>query len=208
MNNKNVNFKDRTGEKHITNQGYEVEIIEYFNSLNCTILFSNGLICKNIIYRHIKNGYIKNPLHKTVYNIGYMGVGDYVTVINKKKTRVYLSWYSMMKRSYSEKYHKIYPTYKDVKVCEEWQNFQTFAKWFYENYNPEIMQGWHLDKDILIKDNRIYSPDTCIFVPNEINCVFTSRVNMKNKILALDKYKELFSVSVYENLLSVIKQID
>ena len=61
------------------------------------------------------------------------------------------------------------PTYKDVTVCEEWHCFQNFAEWYDENY----VEGWCLDKDILIKENKTYSSKTCCFVPNEINVLFT-----------------------------------
>ena len=57
----------------------------------------------------------------------------------------------------------------------EWHNFQVFAKWFDENYK----EGFVLDKDILLKGNKIYSPDTCVFVPREINGIFTLRQNKR-----------------------------
>jgi hypothetical protein len=56
----------------------------------------------------------------------------------------------MLKRRYSKK-GEHYKYYKDVKICEEWYNFQNFAEWFENNYNPETMQSWQLDKDILVK---------------------------------------------------------
>ena len=43
------------------------------------------------------------------------------------------------------------------------------------------MQGWELDKDILIKGNKVYSPETCCFVPQEINCLFTNCKSVRGK---------------------------
>lgn len=197
---KNANFIDRTGEKHITNQGYEIEILEYIGSGNCTILLDNKLTIKNVSYRNIKKGHINNPFHPKAYNNGYMGIGEYSSKNNGSKTKAYNLWISIFKRSYSDVYHEKYPTYKNVTVCEEWKCFQNFAKWFYENYKPH-MEGWHLDKDILVKGNKLYSPETCIFIPNELNCVFTNRVDNKNKIKALERFKDFIPIKVYKSLI-------
>ena len=89
-----------------------------------------------------------------------------------KPTKIYRIWKGIIGRCYSEKVQRKNPTYKDVTVCKEWHNFQNFAEWYDENYNPETMQGWQLDKDILFKCNKIYSPETCAFVPKEINILF------------------------------------
>ena len=78
----------------------------------------------------------------------------------------------MLRRCYDEKLHKKYPTYIDCKVCEEWLNFQNFAKWYYNNYYEIENEKICLDKDILHKGNKIYSPDNCVFVPNNINVLF------------------------------------
>ena len=108
------------------------------------------------------------------YGIGYIGDGKYKSRDeNKKKTKAYNTWGHMLRRCYDPYYLNEHPTYRDCIVCEEWHNFQNFAKWFYENYyecNDEQMQ---LDKDILIKGNKIYSPNTCILVPKRINSLFT-----------------------------------
>ena len=117
-----------------------------------------------------------------VYGIGYSNDGKY------KKTKDYTNqnghtiptpsyrvWVEMLKRCYDTKYQLHKPTYKDCSVCEEWLNYQKFAQWYEENYyevnDNEVMR---LDKDILVKGNKIYSPQTCIFVPNNINVMFTS----------------------------------
>lgn len=166
--------EDRVGEKYTTNEGYGVEIIEYLNKNKCTILFEDGLILENKKFNDVKKGRIKNPYHKSVYNLGYIGQGNFKRSFNRQNTKSYTSWVNMIGRCYNEKELLKYPTYVDCSVAECWHNFQNFAKWFEENYRPEIMQGWHLDKDILVKGNKVYSPETCCFVPQEINTLFTS----------------------------------
>lgn len=69
----------------------------------------------------------------------------------------------------------VHPTYKGCTVCDEWHNFQVFAKWYDENYYLLDDQRTELDKDILIKGNKTYSPETCVFVPQRINGLFTKR---------------------------------
>ena len=78
----------------------------------------------------------------------------------------------MLERCYSQKTQEKHTTYKECSVSEEWYNFQNFAEWMDKNYNYETMQKWHLDKDILFKGNKIYSPERCAFVPQEINVLF------------------------------------
>ena len=101
---------------------------------------------------------------------GYIGVGKY-----RKSThgRIYEVWRDMLRRCYDDKRQIKSPTYKGCTVCEEWHNFQNFAKWYEENYYEIEGQRMHLDKDILFKGNKIYSPQTCIFVPQRINLLFT-----------------------------------
>lgn len=165
-------IKDRVGEKHLNNQGCEFEIIEYFNCNNCTVQFEDGYISKNVHYSNIKRGSVKNLYHREVCGIGYIGEGIYKCRYKKELAKEYRTWADMLKRCYDRKELEKHPSYKDVIVCEEWHNFQNFAKWFEENYNPETMDGWHLDKDILVKGNKIYSPETCTFVPHEISMLF------------------------------------
>ena len=205
---KNANFVDRKGEIFITNQGYEVKIIEYFNCFNCTILLDNKIVIKNTIYNHIKKGHINNPYHPALYDIGFIGEGDYTSVVNKVRTKEYKLWASMLKRSYSEKYKEKFPSYIGITVCEEWHNFQNFAKWVSFNYNPETMKDWHLDKDLISEGNKIYSPETCCFVPNKLNCVFTSRVDKKKKFKALNEFRGQIPNNLYECILAEIESND
>ena len=163
---------------YFNNKGDEFRIEEYINSENVTVKFNDGTIKKHVTMHNIKRGAVKNLYKKEILNVAFSGDGAYSWT---KDRLAYSKWKGILERSYSENFTNKYPTYKDVTVCEEWHNFQNFAKWFYDNYNPEIMQGWHLDKDILVKGNKIYSPETCAFVPLEINLLFLKNKSTRGK---------------------------
>lgn len=131
----------------------------------------------------------------SVYGIGYIGVGNYRTTVNRKKTKEYSKWNNILHRGYDKKYKERNPTYKDCYVADTWHNFQNFAKWFEENY----VEGWELDKDILINGNKIYSPETCCFVPREINALFKSPKEGVTSLpsgVSYDKFNKKYKVSV------------
>jgi hypothetical protein len=167
-----IEYKKRLGEVCVNNEGYEMEVIEYNNANNIVIKFldKNGYQV-NATHRQFKLGNISNPYHKSYLNVGYFGEGGYKARINGKKTKAYVVWGSMLTRCYKDDRNL---TYNNVTVCEEWLNFQNFAKWFEENYDSETMQNWQLDKDVICKDCKTYSPDTCCFIPQDINFLFTS----------------------------------
>jgi len=81
----------------------------------------------------------------------------------------------MLRRCYSKKYQSTRPTYIGCTVCDEWLNFQNFAKWYDENYyefENNSKRGMNLDKDILNKNNTIYCPEYCVYVHDRINLLF------------------------------------
>ena len=169
---------DRTGEKGINTFGSEMIIIEYRKENDIDVYFPEyDWTFKGVKYINFKNGNIKCPYERRYFGIGYLGEGKYKVSENGKRTRVYDTWYRMLERCYSEKYHEKEPAYIGYKVCEEWHNFQNFAKWYKENYYEIEGERMHLDKDILVKGNKIYSTETCIFVPHRINVLFTKRQN-------------------------------
>lgn len=77
----------------------------------------------------------------------------------------YKKWKSMIERSCSVKYKDAYPAYADVSVCDEWVYFSNFKSWM----ETQDWEGKELDKDILLIGNKIYSPDTCVFVDAKLN---------------------------------------
>lgn len=93
-----------------------------------------------------------------------------IPVPNKLYRKEYLCWSDMFKRCYNENWIEKHPTYVETEVCDEWLKFSNFLKWHQENY----VEGWHLDKDLL-GDGKIYSPETCCFIPAYINKFLTKR---------------------------------
>ena len=169
---------DRIGEKNINNFGSEMIITEYRRALDIDVYFTEyNWTFKNARYGDFKKGNIKCPYERRVYGIGYVGEGEYKTSENKKPTKVYDTWKGMLRRCYDKKYHKKEPTYIDCETYKSWLNFQNFGKWFDKNYYEIEGEKMCLDKDILIKHNKIYSPKTCVFVPQTINSLFTKRDN-------------------------------
>jgi len=167
-------FKDRTGGKYTNKNGYTVEIIKYVNWHNCTIKFEDGTIVEGISFGNISGGTFGNKNHRSFSGVGYFGYGKFKG--DNPLTSFYLNtWSCMLKRCYRDDVHKRQPHYKGCTVAEEWHNFQNFAQWMEDNYNPVTMKSWQLDKDTINKGNTIYSKESCIFIPSEINLIFTKR---------------------------------
>ena len=202
---------DRTGEKGINNFGSEMVIVNSYMEFNdkhkrnytyFDVYFPKyNWTFEHVLYNNFKKGNIKCPYERRYYEVGYLGEGKYDINENGKHTKCYNTWHDMLKRCYDENFHKRQPTYIDCNVSEEWHNFQNFAKWYYENYYEIEGQKMCLDKDILMKYNKIYSPDTCVFVPNIINVLFTK--NDKNRgnnpigVFDCEKVKYRVECSVY-----------
>jgi len=85
----------------------------------------------------------------------------------------YLKWHDMINRCYNDSFHERQPQYKGCTVCEEWLNYSNFKVWYDQNKIPGM--SLDLDKDILFKGNRVYSPETVAFVPHAINTLFLSK---------------------------------
>lgn len=159
--------------------GTQMQIIREKNGMGIDVQFLDayGYIKEHSTYANFKRGQIKNPYDKSVYGVGYIGNGKYATSIGRANIIEYSEWRSMIKRCYSETNKERYPAYYNIcSVEEEWHNYQNFAEWYNEN-KYECEGRLHIDKDILIPGNKIYSKDTCILVPQRINMLFVNKPN-------------------------------
>jgi hypothetical protein len=170
---KGIGLIDRTGEINYNHYGSKMNIVEYYDANSIVVEFDNGFKkpCK---YGDFKRGKIINPYDRMVYGVGYFGEGKYKCSIDNKDTLVYRIWHSLIQRCYSEnrQMNSNSKSYIGCTVCEEWLNFQNFAQWYEDNYYEVDNERMTVDKDILHKGNRVYSPDNCLIVPNNINCLF------------------------------------
>lgn len=139
-----------------------------------------------------------------------VGINDYDGNIrpNGVLLQSYKTWKGMIFRCYDEKELKTHPSYKDCSVCKEWLYFSNFKKWFDDPQNGYI-NGYMLDKDILCAGNRIYSPETCCFVPNEINILVRKAYDNKDLPTGVFLSREdVFCASYKNHYLGVFNKVE
>lgn len=116
------------------------------------------------------------------YGKGCIGVGKHSLSVSKRERTL---WGDLLKRCFCEKYQKRKPTYKNATVSKEWLDFQNFAEWCgsqkFFNAKDASGKSYQLDKDILVRGNKVYSPDTCCFIPSQINSLFSYVKSTKGK---------------------------
>lgn len=171
--------KEYIGKIYENKYGTLFKIVSYTNYQNVYCLdITHNIILKNVGVGNLVKGHIISPLDKSLYNVGYIGIGKYRQKDNKK---CYTTWDNIICRGYSKEYKTKYSTYEKCSVCEEWHNYQNFAEWFCKNYYEIAQERMEIDKDILVKNNKIYSPDTCVFVPRRINSLLIKNDKVRGK---------------------------
>lgn len=146
-------------------------IVELLPNNRCLIKWDDYDSLCNVTRWNLSKGAVKPKETQQRKKSLYTGKETiYPTKIHGKETDLFGIWRSMRKRCGKR------INYMDCVVCKEWMyDYQSFAEWA----TPKYIEGWELDKDILFKGNKIYSPLTCCFVPQHINSIFTK--NEKNR---------------------------
>jgi hypothetical protein len=172
---------ERVGEMRINNLGSLMIIDAYYSSTEVYVRFPQGNIVR-CSWQQFLLGSVKNPYDKSVYGVGYLGEGNYKVKDENGLTDQYKSWLSMLSRCYSVKFQEKHKSYIGCTVDERWHNFQVFAEWYDENHYTIEGHRMDLDKDILVKGNKVYSPETCVFAPHLINKLFLKRSNDRGSL--------------------------
>ena len=104
----------------------------------------------------------------------------------------------MLERCYSKKLKAKRPTYENAICCDEWLYFENFYEWLHKQDNFDKWysgEKWGLDKDIIMKGNKVYSPDSCCLVPLNVNNLFTKHDNDRGAFpIGVSKDKDMFRV--------------
>ena len=164
-----VSYKECVGKICKSNLSGNFKILKYNDKKNVEIQFINTSYEAVVELGHIRNGDVKDPYAPSVCGVGVSG-NKYPITVNGVKTKEYELWYNMLKRCYSDTYQKKYQTYEG---CEVSDNFKSY-EYFYEWCNQQIgfgNKGFDLDKDLLVKGNKVYSEHSCVFLPTDVNKV-------------------------------------
>lgn len=155
------------GKTYKTKNSGSLRIVWYRSYKDVDVVFSDtGYTCKTNM-RTVKNGQVEDRLIPSVCGVGCLGYGA-ETKVKGKFCRWYRVWYNMLRRCYSEKQQVRQPTYYGCSVSENFKNFSFFSNWCQEQVGASN-NDWCLDKDLLVKGNKVYSEDTCVFLPTDIN---------------------------------------
>ena len=190
---------NRINEENYNYQGCLMKIVEYNQAQSIVAEFQDEYKARvHTDYRCFKKGRVKNPYYPEVYEVGMVG-NKYITGAHSRHTKEYNAWIHMLGRCYDKKVKTEYPTYKEVTCCEEWLLFENFYEWLHsqENFNKWLNgKGWAIDKDIIVKENKIYSPDTCCLVPQNVNSLFAKNNAARGALpIGVSKNYKNFSAS-------------
>ena len=170
-------FKNRHGERYIVIRPYQVETEEP----HFLIKFENPESWQVIPAKSVGASFLENWAKKSVCNVGYMSSTENAPAfIDEDIMKVKKRWRGMINRCYNKNKSGISPAYRGTSICNEWLDFSCFLKWA-KPFIPQIRLGWDLDKDLLGEGRRLYSPDTCTFLPTSINSGIAKKYLWKDR---------------------------
>lgn len=160
------------GDRFKNNRGTWATVVDYKHSKAVTVRFEDAYQYEGVFSTtDIKKGKFRNPYDRTAYGVGFVGVGPEPVKIDGENNPTYNLWRGMFERCYTPIRRLAVSSYNDCTVNPIWHCFQDFAVWA-KNQIGFDLDCRNLDKDILVKNNREYGPDTCCFVPAPVNMLF------------------------------------
>ena len=176
-----VSCKDCVGKLCKSNSSGDFKILKYNDSRSVEIQFVNTGFETFARLGDIRKGEVKDPYVPSVFGVGIIGA-KYLITISGVKTREYALWKNMLQRCYNDTFKKKNPTYKGCEVSENFKSYEYFYEWCHKQigFGNEY---WQLDKDLLVKGNKVYSEGSCVFIPSEINTLLTKSTASRGEYL-------------------------
>ena len=177
----NVSYKECVGKVCKSLNSGDFKVLKYNDARNVEIQFLKTGYETTVELVSIRNGNVKDPYLPSVFDVGIVGA-KYPSTVNGVRTKEYVLWKSMLTRCYSTIHKKKNQTYIDCEVSDNFKSYEYFYEWCQSQVGFGN-EGWHLDKDLLVKGNKVYSESTCVFIPSEINSVLTKCTASRGKYL-------------------------
>ena len=199
-----INYKDCVGKVCKSLNSGDFKIVKYNNNRNVEVQFLKTGYEATVHLVQVKSGEVKDKYLPSVYGVGILGT-KYPSKVNGVHTKEYMLWQSMLKRCYSNTYKKKYPTYIGCEVSDNFKSYEYFYEWCHNQIgfdNDGNGFPFHLDKDLLVKDNKVYSESACVFIPSEINSLLIKCTASRGKHLIgvyWDKTNKAFVAQVNKN---------
>ena len=176
-----VNYKDCVGKVFKSLNSGDFKVVKYNDSVNVEIQFFKTGYGAVVQLVKVKTGSVKDPYLPSVFGVGIVGT-KYLITVEGVKTKEYALWYGMLARCYSDGFKKKNPTYEGCEVSGKFKNYEYFYEWCHKQVGFGN-DGFELDKDLLVKGNKVYSESTCVFLPKEVNSLLTKCVASRGEYL-------------------------
>ena len=176
-----ISYKDCVDKVCKSKSSGDFKILKYNDAYNVDIQFLKTGYETVAELGNIRNGKVKDPYSPSVFGIGVLGT-KHLSKVNGVNTKEYMLWAHMLQRCYSDTFKKKNPTYEGCEASENFKYYEYFYEWCHKQIGFGV-EGFELDKDLLVKGNKVYSENSCVFIPVEINLLLVKRENMRGKYL-------------------------
>lgn len=139
-------------------------------------------------------------MEKLVYGVGNTD-GLKCRLDGKRMTPMYTLWSNMLSRCYGSKTQARQPTYQGCEVSDNFKSFKFFTEWCQEQIGFG-KEGYALDKDLLVQGNKIYSENTCVFLPRLVNQALTTQKHKKSGLPSGVYRRPLVKTNIYQSTLT------
>ena len=164
------------GKVFTMNSDLTCKVIKYTDKNNVLVEFESGQTY-NVDMSSLRRGSVRDRYGEKVCGVG---INDVVGSSTTHKD-VRMLWKGILTRCYGR---KVTEAYKGCSICVRWVKLSNFIADIEKipNFDKLFKQGWSLDKDILVKGNKVYSPETCCIVPSEVNQLFISQKQNRGRL--------------------------